>query len=93
MYNGLSQVYCIKPERKNPLDYKGLIGALEEISVTCRMNPFQVFIGVLKTFVVVFCRRRSLSSSSSSSDDDLILRAKRREEEEKKLEAERQRLQ
>ena len=24
MYNGLPQVYCIKPERRNPLVYKGL---------------------------------------------------------------------
>ena len=41
MYNGLSQVYGINPERKNPLVYKGLRTKLNRISFCCCDTSFK----------------------------------------------------
>ena len=41
MYNGLFQVYCINPERKNPLVYKGLRTKLNRISFCCCDTSFK----------------------------------------------------
>ena len=47
LYNRLSQVYCIKPEEKNPLIYKGL--EIMELNMSqCMRFPTMLYVGPAK---------------------------------------------